>query len=229
MVNFKPLRQIIEVKGNGNVVTREISVSSFIRLHVAGKGQIELYQSDEEKVIVETDENLQDFISAFNSGRTLYVSAETNFKKLFFTVCKIKIFLRQIDRLQIRNENANLICGNQIALSNPIEIKVQSVGNNELDINAPAIKILCQSEGNVLLRGKCGSLTVKNQSQGDFNSKDLIADRVSINNMAQGNVQLFADREIRIKHFGQGYIHYSGNAVVKDVRQYGDGEIKHMD
>ena len=78
MVNFKPLRQIIEVKGNGNIVTREISVSSFICPHIAGKGQIELYQSDEEKVIVETDENLQNFISAFNSGRTLYVSAETN-------------------------------------------------------------------------------------------------------------------------------------------------------
>ncbi|MFA5814183.1 MAG: DUF2807 domain-containing protein [Bacteroidales bacterium] len=229
MVNFKQLRQIIEVKGNGNVVTREIRVSSFIRLHVSGKGLIELYQSDEEKVIVETDENFQDFFSVQNSGRTLYVSAETKLKKPVYTVCKIKIYLRQIDVLYVRNENANLICGNQIALSHPVEIKVQSVGNTELDINAPAIKILCQTEGNVLLKGKCESLTVKNQSQGDFNAKDLIADWVSIKNMAQGNVQLFANREIRIKHYGQGFIHYSGKAIVKDVRQYGDGEIKHMD
>jgi hypothetical protein len=220
---------MIEVKGNGNVISREISVSSFIRLHIAGKGQIELFQSDEEKVIVETDENLQEFISAFNSGRTLYVSAETNVKKLLFTVCKISIYLRQMDVLQIRNENANLICGNQIALSNPLDIKVQSVGNTELDINATAIKILCQSEGNVLLKGKCESLTVKNQSQGDFNSKDLITDRVSINNQALGNVQLFADREISIKHSGMGFIHYSGKAIVKDVRQHGVGEIKHVD
>jgi len=229
MVNFKPLRQMIEVKGNGNVISREIKVSSFIRLHISGKGLIELYQSDEEKVIVETDENFQEFFSATNSGRTLYVSAETKLRKPVYTVCKIKIYLRQIDVLYVRNENANLICGNQIALSNPIDIKVQSVGNTELDINAPAIKILCQSEGNVILRGKCESLTVKNQSQGDFNSKDLIAGSVSINNMAQGNVQLFADREIRIKHYGQGYIHYSGKAIVKDVRQYGDGVIQHVD
>lgn len=229
MVNFKPLRQFIEVKGNGNIVTREISVSSFIRLHIAGKGQIELYQSDEEKVIVETDENFQEFFSALNSGRTLYVSAETKLKTPVFTVCKIKIYLRQIDVLYIRSENANLVCGNQIALSNPVEIKVQSTGNTELDINAPAIKILCQSRGNVLLKGKCESLTVKNQIQGDFNAKDLIADRVSVNNMAHGNVQLFADREISIKHFGEGYVHYSGKAIVKDVRQYGSGEIKHVD
>lgn len=220
---------MIEVKGNGNIVTREISVSSFIRLHLAGKGQIELYQSDEEKVVVETDENLQGFFSAFNSGRTLYVSAETNLKKLYFTVCKIRIYLRQIDVLQVRNENANLICVNQIVLSNPVDITVQSIGNTELDINAPAIKILCQSEGNVLLKGKCESLTVKNQSQGDFNSTDLIAGGVSINNKALGNVRLFADREISIKHYGVGYIHYSGKARVKDVRQHGVGEIKHVE
>lgn len=79
-----------------------------------------------------------------------------------------------------------------------------------MQVNAAAIKILCQSEGNVLLKGKCESLTVKNQSQGDFNAKDLIADRVSISNMAQGNVLLHAEQEIRIKHQGLGYIHYSG-------------------
>jgi hypothetical protein len=228
MVNFKPLRQIIEVEGNGNVISREIPVSSFIRLHISGKGLIELHQSDEEKVIVETDANLQEFFSVINSGRTLYVSAETKMRKPAFTVCKVKIYLRQIDVLYVRNENADLICANQIALSNPLEIKVQSVGNTELDINAQAIKILCQSEGNILLKGRCESLSVKNQSQGDFNSKDLIADRVTIKNMALGNVQLFADREIRIKHFGEGYIHYSGKAIVRDVRQYGDGEIRHM-
>jgi hypothetical protein len=229
MVNFKPLRQIVEIKGNGNIITREISVSSFVRLHIAGKGEIELYQSDEEKVVVETDENIQDFISAYNSGRTLYVSAETNLKKLLFTVCKIRIYLRQMDVLFIRNETANLICGNQITLSSPLDIKVQCVGNTELDINAPAIKILCQSVGHVLLKGKCENLTVKNQIQGDFNSKDLIADRLSIKNMAQGNVQLFANQEISIKHFGQGSIHYSGKAIMKDVRQFGIGEIKHVD
>jgi len=66
-----------------------------------------------------------------------------------------------------------------------------------LDINAPAIKILCQSVGHVLLKGKCENLTIKNQIQGDFNSKDLIADRLSIKNMAQGNVRQFGIGEIK--------------------------------
>ena len=219
---------MIEVKGNGNIISREISVSSFIRLHISGKGQVELYQSDEEKVIVETDENLQEFIYVGNSGRTLYVSVEGKLRQPVFTVCKIKIYLRQIDVMHIRNENANLTCGNKITTTGPIEIKNQSAGNVELDINAPAIKILSQSVGDVVLKGKCDSLIVKNQAIGDFNARDLIADRASIQNSAVGNVLLHAEKEITIKHSGVGYIHYSGKAILKDVRQHGVGEIKHI-
>lgn len=229
MVNFKPLRQMIEVEGNGNIISREISVSSFIRLHISGKGQVELYQSDEEKVIVETDENLQEFVWATNSGRTLYVSAEAKLKKPVFTVCNIKIYMRQAEVIFIRNENANLICGNRIAATGPVEIKIQSTGNVELDMNAPAIKILCQSVGNVVLKGKCDSLAIKNQAIGDFHAGDLIADRVSIQNSAVGNVLLHAEKEITIRHSGVGYIHYAGKGILKDVRQHGVGEIKHVE
>jgi hypothetical protein len=228
MVNFKKLRQMIEIKGNGNIVSKEIKVSSFIRLHLSGKGTIALYQSDEEKVIIETDENLQEYFVAENSGRTLYVSAEAKFRKPVYTRCTIKVFLRQIDVLYVRNDNADVVCPDEISLVNPIEIKVQSVGNTELNINAPAIKILCQSEGNVLLKGKCGRIDIKNQSEGDFISTGLIADELAIKNMAEGNVELFANKTITISHYGEGYVHYAGNAVLKDVKQYGKGEIKHI-
>jgi hypothetical protein len=228
MVSFKKLRQMIEVKGNGNIVSREISVSSFIRLHIGGRGLVELYQSDEEKVIIETDENLQEYFEAGNSGRTLYVSAGAILKKPVYTKCIIRIYCRQIDVLYIRNEQGDLICPNEISLINPLKITIQTVGNTSLNINAPSIKMLCQAEGNISMKGKCESIEIKNQSQGDFFGKELLADKLTIKNMAQGNVELFAEKEIRISHFGEGYIHYYGNAVLKDVKQYGHGEIKHM-
>jgi hypothetical protein len=228
MVNFKNLRKMIEVQGNGNVISREIKVSSFIRLHLSGKGVIELHKSEEEKVIIETDENLQEYFEVANSGRTLYVTAEAKFKRPVYTVCKIKVYLRQMDTLYIRNDKADVVCPGIITLANPLEIKIQSVGNTELNIDAPSIKIVCQCEGNVVLKGKCGSIHIKTQMEGDFNSKELIAEELSITNMAEGNVDLFANKTISIKHFGQGTVHYSGNAALKDVRQFGDGEITHV-
>jgi hypothetical protein len=229
MVNFKKLRQMIEVKGNGNIVSKEISVSSFIRLHLSGKGIVELHQSDNERVIIETDENLQEYFDVVNSGRTLFISAEAKFRKPVFTACKIKVFLRQMDVLYIRNDHANVVCTNEIKLLNPLEIKIQSVGNTELNINAPIIKLLSQCQGNVVMKGKCDTIEIKNQSEGDFIAKELIAEELTIKNMAQGNVELFANKAITINHYGQGYVHFFGSAVIKDVKQYGDGLIQHKE
>ncbi|HEU4717172.1 MAG TPA: DUF2807 domain-containing protein [Bacteroidia bacterium] len=219
---------MIEVKGNGNVVTREIPVSSFIRLHLSAKGLIELIQSDEEKVVVEADENLQDYFEAVNAGRTLYVTSEAKFRLPVFTKCVIRVYLRQIDMLYVRCDKGDVTCAGTLAFTEPLEIKIQSIGNTELNIDAPAVKVLSQCQGNVVLKGRCGSITIKNQNEGDFSSRDLLAGELTMKNMSVGNIELYADRKISISHYGEGYVHYYGDAALKDVKQYGNGQIRHM-
>jgi hypothetical protein len=228
MINFKKLRKMIEVKGNGNIVSREVPVSTFVRLHLGCKGVVELYQGDTEKVIIETDENLLDHFAATNAGRTLYVSTEEKIKQPAFTSCVVKIFLRQLNVLYVRNDGGNVVCPKEIVLTEPLEIKVQAVGETGLWFNAPSIKILCQSQGNITLKGKTEKLVIKTQMQGDFDASQMKAGELTIKNMAEGNVQLHADNLVTISHYGEGFIHYTGNAVVKDIKQYGDGEVKRI-
>lgn len=228
MINFKKLRQMIEVQGNGNIVSRELSASTFVRLHLGCKGIVELHQSDEEKVIVEADENLLEYIAATNAGRTLFVSTGEGLKRPVFTSCVVKVFCRQLNVLHVRNDGGNVICPNEITLTEPLKVTVQTVGQTELWLNAPAVKILCQAQGNTVLKGRAGKLEVKNMSHGDFDSSQLKASELVFKHMAEGNALLHADDSISISHYGQGFIHYTGNAVVKDIRHYGHGEVKRV-
>jgi hypothetical protein len=228
MVNFKKLRKMIEVQGNGNIISKEISVSTFVRLHLGCKGVTELYQGEEEKVIIEADENLMEHCAATNAGRTLFVSTGEGARKPVFTHCVVKVFLRQLNILYVRNNGGDVICPNELILKDPLEITIQSVGNTELNITAPSVKILNQSNGNLTLKGSTGKLDIKNQAKGDLNASQFKAGELNIKNMAYGNVLLHADDSISISHFGKGFIHFSGDANVKDVKQYGNGEIKHQ-
>jgi hypothetical protein len=228
MINFKKLRQMIEITGNGNIVSKEIQVSTFLRLHLGCKGVIELHQGEEEKVSIEADENLIDFFSATNAGKTLYVSTEGNLRRPVFTKCVIKVFLRQMNLLYVRNDKGNVVCPAPLVLNQPLEVKIQSEGDTELNVVVPALKVLSQTQGNIVLKGSCTKLEITNQGQGDFDASELIAQELSIKNMAQGNVYLNATDSIKISHFGDGNIHYSGTAEVKDVNQFGSGEIKYV-
>ncbi len=102
------------------------------------------------------------------------------------------------------------------------------MGDTSLVLNCTAIKLLSQCKGDVVLYGKCETIDIKNQSQGDFSSSDLVAQELPIKNMGEGDIELFAEKSITINHYGSGYIHYSGNAVSKDMKQHGDGQIKHI-
>jgi hypothetical protein len=227
MANFKKLRQMIEVKGNGNIVSREINVSTFVRLHLGCKGTVELHQSNQEKVIIEADENLMEYFSATNAGRTLFVSnTEGNIKRPVFTSCVIKVFLRQLNILYVRNDGGNVICPNEITLTEPLKITLQTSGQTELSVNAPYIKILNQAVGNTVLKGNAEKLEIKNMCHGNLDGAHMKAGELKIKNMAEGNTWLHADRSLVISHYGHGFIHYTGNAVVKDIKQYGSGEVK---
>jgi hypothetical protein len=228
MVNFKKLRQMIAVKGNGNIVTREIQVSSFIRLHLGVKGTVELIQSTEEKVIIEADENLVDYFEVVNSGRTLYVSSDAKWWNPLHAKGTVKVYLRQLDKL--RNCcHGNVYTTAPIQLGTPLEVKLQCHGDTDLELDVPSLNLLMQCHGDVTLKGKCGQLEIKDMAHGSLHCRELIAANVNINNMSHGDIDLHADETIAIKHMGHGSIHYYGKGILKDIRQYGSGEIKHMD
>lgn len=229
MVNFKKLREMVEVKGNGNVIIKEIQVSSFIRLHISSKGTVKIEQSNEEKVVIETDENLAEYFYVQNSGRTLYVSFESKFRNPIFTRCEITVFLRQIDTLNIVNYG-DVISAGPIILISSLDIKIQSIGNTQLYLEVPSIKLFNQSIGDVYFKGKCESVQIKNQGQGNLYTRELIAQELTIKNMAsEGNVELYATKNISINHYGTGTVYYWGNSVLKDVKQYGTGLISHKE
>lgn len=220
---------MIQVKGNGNIVSKTYPVSSFLRLHIAVKGVTELIQSNEEKVEVELDDNLVEYFDATNAGSTLFVTTEGKLRTPVYSKAVVRVYFRQLDHLVIRCEGGNVVCAKPITLKVPLDVKIQSEGNTSLNLNVPQLKILIQAEGDTTLVGDCGVVDIKNQSEGHLYARELFASELKLNNSAAGNVEVFADKKISIRHAGEGYIHYYGDAQLMDVKQHGHGEVKHCE
>jgi hypothetical protein len=228
-MNFKKLRQMTKVKGDGNLVSKEISVNSFVRLHVSLGGMVELYQADEEKVIIEADENLQEYVSIENSGRTLYVNTEGKWRVPEFTSLKVKIFYRQLYNLNNASEKGTLVCANTLRSGEPVEIKIRSEKSTSiLDVDAASVKLITACEGDVRIKGACNLLEINAKSEGNLDAREMKAKNVVLKNYSEGNIDLFADETLTISNFGEGNIHYWGNGVLKDIKQYGEGEVRHQ-
>jgi hypothetical protein len=227
-MNFKKLRQMITVKGNGQTIIKEYEVSSFLHLHLSVDGHTELYQGDEEKVIVETDNNLVDFIGVTNSGKTLFITPASGYRTLQFSNLKIKVYFRQLSKLHVCFDQGMLTCANPIALPGALEAKLQASGPVNLLLDVPVFKAVIQQKGDIILSGNCSEADIRTQAEGNLFAREFIARQLNIRNMSEGNVEVSATETISITQYGEGYVHYWGNARLVNVNQRGNGIIKHI-
>ena len=218
----------MQVQGSGTLVLREFPVSSFTRLHLSVRGAVELFQSNEEKVEVEGDDNLLDYLTVTNAGRTLYVTTEDKLRSPAFTQLRVRVHLRQLDKLDIAGQGT-VCCANQLGVDGPLDVKVRAEGDTDLALNVAVLSVSAASQGSLTLRGQAGEVSIKTASQGHLFARELQAGQLKLRNMSEGNAELFATNTISIQHLGKGYVHYAGPARLLDVRQYGDGEIRHVD
>ena len=217
---------MIEIPGNGNVIEKEIRISSFIRLHIGIHGLAEIIQSDEEKVIVEADENLQDFFQVINSGKTLYVTSEAKLRIPVFTKLKVKIYCRQVHVLNVAG-NGDVICTNPLISTEPVELKIHSQGNTSIQVKAPTVKLVSECHGNVELKGECHELVIRGAMHGDLHCKEMLADKTTITTASHGDVTLYSKEEISIKNAGHGDVHYYGDGRLKNLVHNGHGQVAH--
>ena len=219
---------MMEVKGNTEMVTKEIKVSSFVRLHLLSPGTIELVQGDEEKVMIETDRNLIRYFEVVNSGRTLYVSSEAMLTRPLFTTCRVKVFLRTVNAIDLSHEDATLICREGIASPFPISLKVRGAHGVSLSVSSPSVSLLHQASGKVTLSGKCGQAVINVQGEGNLDAAALKADEVQLRHLSGAEVKVHADRLIEINQLGDGPIFYSGPGVLRDISIRGEGFVRHV-
>lgn len=61
------------IEGNGNLTTKDVSVSSFESLKASGVYELKLSQGGTESVKIEADENLHQYFNVHNEGRRLVI------------------------------------------------------------------------------------------------------------------------------------------------------------
>lgn len=219
---------MFQIQGSGNVIARERSVSSFIKLHLTTGGTAEIIQSNEEKVIVECDDNLQEYVQATNSGRTLYIVEESGLRKARFTKLHIKIFVRHIDAI-INNMEGNAFTSTPIVSDQPFDLRINAEGDSDFELRVASIKCVLRCEGDVTLRGECGDANIRTMMEGHLFAKDFLAGTLYLRNMSEGNMEVYSREKISITHMGEGYVHYYGPGTLKDIKFMGEGEVKHID
>jgi hypothetical protein len=203
------------IEGNGNLVTKEVSVSSFDALKASGIYELKLSQGSSESVKIEADENLQQYFNVRNEGSKLVIDLKDLNNKNLKVKTKMKVYvsfknLKEMDLSMV----GNVVTGSPLSFTD-LEMKNSSVGNVDLELSANNLNLRNSSVGNVKLSGKAQNAVVKNNAVGNLNAEDFVVQTMNIDNNGVGAAKVNAEKELKVKDNMMSRVKNKGAAPMK--------------
>lgn len=213
-----------KLKGNGNVIKKEIPIDSFKELYVKGMFNTFLTQSETESLMIEIDENLIDLILIENVNGRLLVEMEEGVEIKKLTKGNIYISLTDINRLDISGLG-NVSCVNSLRLKK-LNLKNSGLGKTSLDLYCQELDARISGLGGVVLKGEVSNVSIQFSGLGNLRAFDLVSQNLNLRRSGIGNVEVTAEQEITIRSSGIGNVRYKGDPVVKGLNVSGLGNVR---
>jgi hypothetical protein len=235
-INFQP-----GVVGNGQVVeTSRTMNASFNAIKVSRGLNAYITQSDNERVIVEADENLHDLIITEVVDNVLIIKAKKNIgraasKKVMVTIKDLSNIVSNsgsnvysTNTLNAQNLEVESSGGSNITLdiaTRHLRCKASSGSNTSLQVDAEVIESHASSGSNITLKGKTSQLIAEASSGSNIHASDLMTESSHANASSGSNIMVNTSKELAAKASTGAGIYYSGNPVKIEKSNNSGGSI----
>jgi len=218
--------KINDIRGSGQIETKEYSVSGFETLEFSGMGNIFITQGDTETLKVEAENNVIERLKIETKGNILVIGLKNNFMNVIPTK-SINFYLTVKDLRDITISGAGNVKCDGLTTSD-MRILSSGLGSIEMNLVAEELKVDISGAGKVIMAGRVKTQDISISGAGSYDASDLESNDCQINISGVGKAELNAVNTLDIQMSGLGSIEYKGNpAVTQNIS--GGGKIKSVD
>ncbi len=216
---------ITKIKGNGNMITKNITTTDYDEIRVSGFFDVELVAGDEGKITLRAEENLVEYIEIKVDGKTLKMGVEkgasiapSRGNKVFITVP-----FQSLSAVSLAG-SGDISTKNAIK-ANEFKSTLSGSGDMRLEVNASEIDAEVNGSGDMKLSGKTERFKCSVVGSGDLNASALQGENVTATVTGSGDCKIYSSGNLEASVVGSGDIHYYGDPKKKDTKVTGSGDI----
>lgn len=212
-------------KGNGNVVTEEREVTEdFTEVHGSAGLEVFLTQGAENKIVVEADENLLQYIETNIKGGKLHVTTSENIgrsesKKIYVTFKELN---------SIEASSGAEVTGNSVIKSQNLNLKSSSGAELKVEVFAQDLVAKSSSGSDLEVSGKATSLNADASSGSEINAKRLLVINCKAEASSGAEVTVTVKEKLDTSASSAGEINYYGNPVSVNSDKSNSGSVNKM-
>ena len=203
------------VQGDGNVQVKNRTVAEEFTTIKAGSGlNIMLHQSNEAKIIVEADQNLQELIKTDIKDDVLHIYTTENIAHA--SAKKVSVYLPKLKTLHASSGCSVRHKG--VFREKSFTIDASSGSNVNFHIETYDLKASASSGASITLQGKTTLLNTKASSGANIDADQLQAKTVTAKASSGASIDVLAQESIVAKASSGANIDYKGNPKTKTLK-----------
>ena len=211
--------------GNGNVVTEDREVTQDFD-EVKGSRGLDVYltKGNENKIVVEADENLLDLIETNISNGKLTITSSKNIGR----AKSKKIHVTYVELSKIEASSGADVIGNSVIKSETLTLDCSSGADLEVEVFTKQLYAETSSGADIDVSGKASTLNAKASSGSDLNAKKLQVLTCNAKASSGANITVNVKDNLDAKASSGGDVKYYGNPVSVTKKDGSSGSIRKM-
>jgi len=203
------------VRGSGNVITEERSVSGFEYIDFNGAGEIFIEQGSEEKLVIEAEDNILPKITNKVENSVLTLGLDTKITDEQVIPTKKMVYRLTVITLSGLNINGAATLNVKQLFAGDFKFNVNGTGNATFeDFQAEKLAVEIDGGANVTFKGLVSQQIVVINGAGGYNAGDLQTGNTSITFNGAGKSTVWALDDLTIAINGAGSVEYYGDPHV---------------
>lgn len=211
------------IRGDGQLVISEETLSPFQAIELQGMFQVVLQQGDVPGVRLETDQNLMELIEIGVEDHTLRVETQ---KDAALRPTKMDLLITYQDLNQLVIAGAGKVSASEVLQAGNFLLNISGAADVELSVETGELSTRVSGAGNIRLQGQTSSHMVDLSGASNLRAEELLTEYTRISLSGAGAAHVYARSSLHANISGVGKITYYGDPAEKTIKQSGLGVIR---
>jgi hypothetical protein len=198
------------IYGNGYVVSRDLYVPAFDKVHLNGSGNVFITQGNSYRVVVETDENLFDEIET-DVHNGLW---EIEFYECVQDISVFNVYITVPNLFEAVINGSGLLRSENVIIEPELHLAINGSGDIDFAFDGDAITTTVAGSGEIFLEGQAHILDHQVQGWCDLQAYNLISDKVYVDISGSGKTEVTALDLLDVIISGSGDVFYKGDPQI---------------
>lgn len=210
--------------GNGDVMTKTRNVEDFSGVRGSAGLDVYLEEGSEQKVVVEADSNLHEFIETEVVNGVLKIRTKRNINR----AKSKKVYVTYTELNTVEASSGADVIGSDVIRAEELSISSSSGADLEIEVDARELTAKTSSGADIKVSGRAKYLTADASSGSDINARNLETLKVRAEVSSGADIVVNVKESLDAKASSGGDIKYYGDPVTVNKKDGKSSAIRKM-